>query len=262
MLVLRIVFRNILIYCSKLLFKLSYALNKFLYRVTRFESLYDPYYGCFKRKDGKLNSTPVEVEVGNSLYWFVRLVKPTYILETGTNIGYSTTLLARGIRDTSVNGEGKIFTIDPVKHVHLWSDQPDLNDSITFIQKFSRDVTNEDLDFNTFDMLVLDSDHTYNNVMRELIQFEPLLKPGGYILMHDSFYFDGVGAAVKQLMENERFEVVTLETPRREGNPESRCCGLTVVYKKSSGPENLTYETEYDNWEIGNPESTPFIRQS
>ena len=82
-------------------------------------------------------------------------------------------------------------------------------------------------------MLVLDSDHHYDTIMTELVLYEPLLNAGGTILFHDSLFFDGVGAAVQQVLANPRFQGLTLDSPRR-AIPGQRCPGVTIVRKVRS----------------------------
>jgi hypothetical protein len=169
--------------------------------------------------------------------------------------------VASALKDNDNGREEKphIFAIDPLNLEHLWA-KTDLEDYITWIPKLSTDsiplVENK-----SYDVLILDSDHSYRTVMQELIKYEKLLKVGGYILMHDSLYFDGVGAAVMQLYQNPRFEVVTLNSPRTHENPRVRCPGFTIVRKILEGCPNLEYNSEFDNWNVGNRESSPFLRE-
>lgn len=197
----------------------------------------------------------VELEVGRLWYAFVRLTKPKMVLETGTYKGYSTCCIATALRDIGENGH--VYTIDPYNIEHLWNNTS-LEPFITWIPKYSQHslslVENKE-----FDLLILDSDHSYKTVMWELIHFEKLLNVGGHILMHDSLYFDGVGAAVKQLYQNDKFEVITLTSPRNHGNLGSRCPGVTIARKKAQNPAGLKYEETFDTWEIGEVETIPYL---
>jgi hypothetical protein len=125
-------------------------------------------------------------------------------------------------------------------------------------------VSQESLDLlkdKKFDLLVLDSDHSYDTVMWELMNFEKLLNVNGHILMHDSIMFDGVGAAVKQLYDNPRFEVITLNTPRKSHLAGSRCPGLTIVKKLSDGEPELKFEDGFKGWFVGDRTAVPYIRR-
>ena len=95
--------------------------------------------------------------------------------------------------------------------------------------------------------------------MRELMLYEPLLEVGGAILLHDSLFFDGVGAAVRQLLANPRFQGVTLDTPRR-ALPNQRCPGVTIVRKVRDGGPDLVMEQRYLGWEVGDSFAPAYLR--
>ncbi len=208
--------------------------------------------------DQQLDYASVELEVGRFFYAFVLLTQPKTILETGVYIGYSTCNLASALKHLDNNG--RVYCIDPMKTTHLW-ENTDLENLITWIPKMSQESL-EALKGNRFDLLVLDSDHRYDTAMWELINFEPMLNTGGYILMHDSIFFDGVGAAVKQLYHNPRFEVVTLDTPRKSHLADSRCPGLTVVRKLSDGGPELKFEDQFKGWFVGDRTGVPYLRRT
>ncbi len=230
--------------------------GKLPWAVRDFESTYDPASGGYRvGLDGHLGYASVELEVGRLWYALVRLLRPRVVLETGTHRGYSTCNLAAALRD--LGQDGHVWTIDPIEHNHLWLGT-DLVPRITFLKKTS-DLAFESLKGKTFDLLVLDSDHHYSTIIEELRLFEPCLKVGGHILMHDSLYFDGVGAAVKQLGDDPRFEMVTLDTPRTSGEPARRPPGVTIVRKAAAGPAVVPNPALY-NWHVGDPWQTPLLR--
>src|SRR4051812_16620659 len=66
-----------------------------------------------------LSYASVELEVGQLYYALVLLLRPQWILETGTHIGYSTCKLAQGLRDTGAY-DGRVITMDPQALPHLW----------------------------------------------------------------------------------------------------------------------------------------------
>lgn len=217
--------------------------------VRAWERLYDPRTGGWLCAEPLLDNPPfraelvdawardhqdrplywaVELEVGRFYYWFVCLTRPRYVLETGTNGGYSTSMLASALK--TLDNEARLLSIDLVRMHHLFADT-DVADLVQFVQADTAVLDPIALGYPHFDLMVLDSGHHYGCIATELHRFEPHLKAGGYMLLHDSLYFDGVGLAVEQLMRNPRFEVVTLETPRTHGRPGSRRPGLTVVRK-------------------------------
>ena len=81
------------------------------------------------------------------------------------------------------------------------------------------------------------------------------------MLLHDSLSFDGVGAVVRQLMRNPRFEVITVDTPSGE-QPCARLSGLTIVRKVRSGDPAITYEAKYKTLYMRDPSLAPYLRRS
>ena len=230
-------------------------------RVIEVERTYDPASGGFRLgPEGHVGFADVEVEVAKLWLALVRLLKPMTILETGTHRGYSTCHLAAGVRDNAADlrvKPGHIWTIDPAPHDHLWRGS-DLETLITFVNVTSQ-AAFEAMARTTFDMLVLDSDHHYSTIIAELRVFEPQLRVGGHILMHDSLYFDGVGAAVQQLKADPRFEVITLDSPRTGGYPPRRPPGVTIVRKNAEGLQ-VEVDTAKLKWNVGDPWSKPLLR--
>ncbi|MCX2699328.1 O-methyltransferase [Ochrobactrum chromiisoli] len=227
-------------------------------KIQLFEKLFDPKTGGYSMPewlpDAKIDEMvienwleefrsrpshdPVEVEVGNLYYWLVRLIKPKYVIETGTNNGYSTAQIAKAMLDDGSNGS--IITIDPQSPHHLFRDT-DFQNMVSFIKGFSTDVHIPDGAH--FDLAVLDSDHTYDTIIKEVIRFEPLLDVGGYMILHDSVLFDGVGHAVRQLRKTGRFEQVTLPSTRKL-NGIGRTPGVTILRKLRKSPE--VYDIDFD----------------
>ena len=235
-------------------------------KLLAFDRLYDPGTGGWRLPDLINNSmsfepelvpewlskyqpqyAPVEREVAHFYRSIIGLVRPKVIVETGTNTGYSTAWLAVGLREYCP--EGLIYTIDiaPARHVF---EGTDLARNIRFLRGSSLDVA---FDESTIvDMLVLDSDHAYMTIMAEILRFEPILRVGGVMLLHDSIYFDGVAYAVFELMKSSRFEVITLPTPRTHGCG-TRPPGMTIVRKCAATPipNDLQYDTELSGMGVG-----------
>lgn len=194
---------------------------------------YDQKTGYFKRADGTLDGCPTEVEVCQLWHSLVVMTRATSILETGTYQGLSTCYLAAGLRD---NGGGRIVTIDPWQIPHLW-ENTSLQQYIEWLPLTSPEAFPQ-VQNRQFDLLFIDSEHTYRTSMWELSNFEPLVRPGGYIVFHDSLFHDGVGHTVCTLYDDPRFEPITFETPRRVVAPaitEPVPMGMTIVRKISNG---------------------------
>lgn len=224
----------------------------------RFESRYNPETGGYRpRLRAQEDYGSVEVEVGRLWYAMVLLLRPKFVLETGTYFGYSTCMIAAGLRD--LGDDRLVTTIDPEERDHLWMGTR-LAPYVRWIKARSQDAA-EELAGSKFDLLVLDSDHHYNTIIDELRLYEPMLRKGGCILLHDTLFFDGVGAAVKQLQNNPKFEVVTLPSPRTHGDLRGRKPGVTIVRKiREKGPA-IAFERQYDGLFVGNPHEPALLRR-
>jgi predicted O-methyltransferase YrrM len=239
---------------------LGFAQARFPQAVLDHESKYGFSHGGYVLSPG---AEPVygsvEVEVGRVWYSLMMMMRPQRVLETGTHFGYSTCCIAAALRDLSaVDGTPReLVTIDPAPMPHLW-EGTDLAPFIRWIPKLSFDVA-KDYAGERFDALVLDSDHSYDTIMFELMAFEPTLREGGTLLLHDTLYFDGVGAAVRQLRENPRFDCVTLPTPRVHHNPPRRCPGITIAHKHKDGEPRLRFEEQYRGWNDGQTLTEPYL---
>lgn len=198
------------------------------------------------RRNKLISYDAVEMEVGHFYYSFVRMTGVRNILETGVSRGYSTLCLAAALHRND-NG-GHVWAIDPFVVDHAW-DGSEVEDHISFIPKRSQDAL-PDVHELRFDLMVIDSLHDYETCVWEVINFEPQLKNGGYLILHDSVYFAGVQAVVQQLRQNPRFEVLSMPTPRRHGTTRSNFPGLTLVRKLSNDGGKLAYDERYQRWVI------------
>ena len=128
------------------------------------------------------NDGGVEIEVAEFLYSLVRMIKPDYILETGTHLGISSTYMACGCR---ANAKGVIWTyeiISPLleKAKLLWCDvgvapfiSSNLISSLEAVVPPSLEI----------DLLLLDSEPHLR--FDEFLKFWDYLVPGAFIVIHD-----------------------------------------------------------------------------
>jgi predicted O-methyltransferase YrrM len=233
------------------------------------EAGYDARYGDWRQTPGgAVDHAPVELEVGRLWYALVALLRPRRILETGTHRGYSTCCLAAALEylGTFDATPREIVTIDVEQHPHLWEGES-IARLIHFVQGEAAKLPMGGKLDGRFDMLLLDSDHSYATVAAEIEAFEPLLEVGGVMLFHDSLYFDGVGAAVKTVEASGRFEVTTLDSPRHtldyprgEGRTPYRCPGVTIARKRAAGPVIRPSEA-YAGLILGDVRSVAVLRE-
>ncbi len=225
--------------------------------ILEYEKTYERSLGGWREGD-QVSFASVELEVGRLWHSLVLLLQPHLVLETGTFKGYSTACIASAL--VTLGGDRRVITIDPEPQPGQIWEGTDLESVISLRPQKSEDAFPELAGAKMqFDMLVLDSDHHYDTIMTELMLYEPLLKEGGTILMHDSLFFDGVGAATRQLLANPRFRGVAFDSPRRV-LPDVRCPGVTLVRKERAGGPELFFEEQYRGWFDGDVWTPPLLR--
>jgi predicted O-methyltransferase YrrM len=170
--------------------------------------------------------TGIAVEEGELLYGLIRTLKPTSLLETGTNIGVSASYMAIALRD---NGAGKLTTLEHDATVAALASNkltsmglaPWVNivccKSADYFARISQDTT--------FDFVWLDTELSQR--YRELLTLFPRVTPGGIICIHDLWimdheWFGGVPPEMQQLFCNGDLRALTLQTDH----------GLTVFQKR------------------------------
>jgi predicted O-methyltransferase YrrM len=191
---------------------------------------------------------PVELPVADLLFNLAYNSHSKNILETGTSRGFSTCHLATA----ALARQGKVITIDldPLPY-HLW-EATKLEPLIHFLKgRSSLDVKSDVesiLGGELFDILFLDSLHSYEHLISEIQVYESLLKVGGMIILHDTLYYDVLGFVVDDLEVNGRFQVVTVETHRHHGD-NTRSPGVTIARKNSDGPPITAHHLDKVNGE-------------
>lgn len=129
------------------------------------------------------------------LYWLIRELKPTTVIETGTHKAMATLYMAAALCD---NGNGHIHTCDP----YDWGARgniakfSDLAERITFYEKRGTHMLPliEHIDF-----AFIDGFHGYHDVLPEIELLMPRLSKRATVVFHDCWYgdSDGVNEAVE-----------------------------------------------------------------
>lgn len=162
-----------------------------------------------------------------ALFYLVRALRPTSILETGTHLGSSTlaiALAAKLLGNREEAGGAHLTTVD-IKDVNSEMEQPwkDFGSSCSPRELLSRSECSGVVEFRvgdslrflgetseTYDFIFLDGSHDADFVYQEVPRALHRLSPGGYILLHDYFpdmepiwqgdyYISGVMPAIKRL---------------------------------------------------------------
>lgn len=147
------------------------AKSKYFHKETEF---WDPEYSM-------LNKGSPELEVLEFLYYFVRLIKPRNILETGTYHGGSAVYMAFALKE---NQKGLLTTLEwfPESADIAWNLFLDLDLDRYIILEHRNSLTFSPGE-TRFQLLFLDSEPQFR--LKEVERFLPYLDPGGFILIHD-----------------------------------------------------------------------------
>lgn len=141
-------------------------------------------------------------EVGRFLYDFVRLTQPDLVLETGTHIAYSALCIALAMEH---NGHGHLHSFDvfPIGGGYVspvvgacsdtlqaaqgHADSAGLARRITFHRGDSSSGIRRVLGprAGDVDLAFLDADHTISGAVLDWNAAVPLVRPGGFVLLHD-----------------------------------------------------------------------------
>jgi len=140
------------------------------------------------------------------------LMKNAYgsVLELGVRDGYSTTALLLGVEGS----DGHLFSVDKNQACgRHYSGHPNW----TFINAYSTDV--EDIETKVleagypfqFDLIFLDTLHSYEQVSLEIGTYLPKLNSDGQIVVHDVTTYRGAGDACRYYAVREKLDFQIIE---------------------------------------------------
>jgi predicted O-methyltransferase YrrM len=126
------------------------------------------------------NDAGVECEVGEFLYSMVRLLKPKFVLETGTHHGIGASYIGMALKE---NGEGVCHTFEFLPENHIVATKRisklGLNDFVKCGYGDIRAFTPEE----KYELILLDTEPQTR--FMELEKFWDSLREGGYVFIHD-----------------------------------------------------------------------------
>ena len=117
-------------------------------------------------------------------------VKPDFIIETGTYQGGTTLFYAAVL--AQANPEGKIITVDIADYSgqaaerSLWRERVEQMTGSSIDPGIVRSIAEKVKGKKV--IVTLDSDHSKEHVLRELELYAPLVSPGSYLVVQDTFY--------------------------------------------------------------------------
>lgn len=189
------------------------------------------------------NDAGIEVETGEFLYSFVRMLKPDHVLETGTHWGVGASYMGLALKE---NNHGDLDTIEFLPEIHQRAkkniEKLGLKDRVTcLLVDAAKYDTNK-----TFKLILLDTEpHTR---FAELLKFFPALEDGGFVFIHDlhqhmhqvdnkehgfAWPYGQLPFELVKLIQDNKLLPFHIETPR----------GLTGFYKPH--PEDFFAKNKY-----------------
>ncbi len=193
------------------------------------------------------NTGGVEVEVAEFLYSLVKMIKPDFIVETGTHLGVSSLYMGLGCAE---NQKGKIWTYEVIPELQLqakalWNDL-NIHQYINCLLQSSLEATLPD---NLgIDLLFLDSEPQFR--FDEFLKFWDKVVPGGFILIHDlnaslghhgdthhgvyDWPYGDFREKIGPFIKDHKVQTISFPTPR----------GFTLFQKEAPGFEAVFYLRE------------------
>jgi predicted O-methyltransferase YrrM len=126
------------------------------------------------------NDAGVECEVGEFLYSWVRILKPTHILETGTHWGIGASYMGIACKD---NGFGNVDTLEFLPENYQIADRRFKRLGLTGqVHNYLKDVAKHE-PFHQYQFMLLDTEPQTR--FAELVRFYDYLDEGGFVFIHD-----------------------------------------------------------------------------
>lgn len=178
------------------------------------------------------NDAGIEIETGEFLYAFTRMLKPDNVLETGTHWGIGASYMGMALHD---NGHGNLDTIEFLPEIY--NKAQDRINALRlggFVTQHLMDVKDFNPGQSTYKLILLDTEPQTR--FAELIKFFPYLEDGGFLFIHDlhqhmhqvenaehgfAWPYGRISEEMKSLVTSGYLRPFHFETPR----------GLTGFYK-------------------------------
>jgi predicted O-methyltransferase YrrM len=141
-------------------------------------------------------------------------LRPRRYIEIGTLQGGSALLVCSAL--DALESDAKMYLVDPAPKITP-ENKERLRHRATLYEGHSPEILKVVAGEagGSFDLVLIDGDHSYKGVMRDAEGILPYVEPGGYIVFHDSFYED-VRRAIDDFVARHSGRVLDLGILTRE----------------------------------------------
>lgn len=146
------------------------------------EGQWDKPFDPLSQGFSSFNDAGIEVETGEFLYAFTRMLKPMNVLETGTHIGVGAAYMGTALKD---NHMGHLETIEFIPEIHQRAQKRifDLNLVNEVTCRLGDVAQFTPIPGMMYKLILLDTEPQTR--FAELIKFFPYLEEGGFVFIHD-----------------------------------------------------------------------------
>lgn len=139
-----------------------------------------------------------------TLYNLVTSIQAKTVIELGVNTGESTVALLEAVAATG----GKLYSVDifPRPDTEKMLKSYGLTgpwefiiaDDMEYIKSWPKD--------RLADMVFVDTSHEYEQTKKEIAAYEPILRPSGIMVFHDTVsFYDGVQKPINEFLKNNKW---------------------------------------------------------
>lgn len=137
------------------------------------------------------------------LYGLVTSIKAKIVIELGVNTGESTVAILEAVAATG----GKLYSVDiiprPATEAMLKSYgltgpwEFTVANDLEYIKTWPKD--------RMADLIFIDTSHEYEQTRKEIEVYEPILRPGGIMVFHDTVsFYDGVQKPINEFLKTRK----------------------------------------------------------